>query len=115
MQESKITRKKLAEKMETSPAAITKFLNGDTNFTLKTLIKFSLCLEKDLIFSFSAKRKKRFDPFEYFHSQKVTTITYGLMNDCSIWSSADSQKTPFPKNWNVNSADSIPCVGKCAV
>ena len=66
MEEAGISRKQLAEKMNTSAAAITKFLNGKANFTLKTLVKFSICLEKDLIVKLRSKPKKQLDPYKLF-------------------------------------------------
>lgn len=71
MDELGITRKQLAEKMGTSAAAITKFLNGTANLTLKTLVKFSMCLERDLIVKLKAKPKKRLDPYKLFNREYI--------------------------------------------
>lgn len=39
MKEKGMTRAKLADALGVTPAAVTKFLNGNPNFTLKTLLK----------------------------------------------------------------------------
>jgi transcriptional regulator with XRE-family HTH domain len=44
MGEQKVTRAKLAEKINVNPAYITKILRGDTNFTLETMVKVARAL-----------------------------------------------------------------------
>ena len=111
MEESNINRKQLADKMETSPAAITKFLNGDANFTLKTLIKFSICPERDLVFSFAGKRKIRTSPYDFFaqgqrfSEEQQHNILKNEPNRANWFSAVDSG-TPSPGNYNFNRADS---------
>ena len=51
-----ITKKELAQKMNTSPAWITKLLNGNNNFTLRTLLKISNVLKLDLTIDFNLKK-----------------------------------------------------------
>ena len=48
MNKKSITRSALAEKINVSPAYITKVLKGDTNFTLDTMVKISTALDCDL-------------------------------------------------------------------
>ena len=48
MNKKSITRSALAEKINVSPAYITKVLKGDTNFTLDTMVKISTALNCDL-------------------------------------------------------------------
>jgi len=48
MAKKAVTRSALAEKIEVSPAYITKILKGDTNFTLDTMVKISAALDCDL-------------------------------------------------------------------
>jgi transcriptional regulator with XRE-family HTH domain len=48
MAKKAMTRTALAEKIDVSPAYITKILKGDTNFTLDTMVKISAALDCDL-------------------------------------------------------------------
>lgn len=59
MKQKKISRTKLAKLLGVSPAAVTKILNGNSNFTLKTLLSLSDALELDLHIDF-VERKKEF-------------------------------------------------------
>ena len=49
LKELKWSQKDLARAMNTSPAWVTKLLNGNNNFTLKTLSKLSYILDLELI------------------------------------------------------------------
>jgi len=55
MIERKINRSKLAELLDVSPPAVTKILNGNSNFTLKTLLSLSDALDVDLKVEFKEK------------------------------------------------------------
>lgn len=48
MNKKSLTRSALAEKINVSPAYITKVLKGDTNFTLDTMVKIATALDCDL-------------------------------------------------------------------
>lgn len=48
MKEKQITRAELSRRLGTSKTAVTKMLDGNTNFTLKRLIKVADALEKEL-------------------------------------------------------------------
>jgi transcriptional regulator with XRE-family HTH domain len=56
MVEKKINRSSLAEKLNVSPPAVTKILNGSSNFTLKTLLSLSDALDLDLNIEFKDKK-----------------------------------------------------------
>ena len=45
MRRDNITKKELAERLETSPAYITKVLRGDTNFTVESMVKIANSLD----------------------------------------------------------------------
>ena len=51
-----INRSELAELLNVSPPAVTKILNGNSNFTLKTLLSLSDALDLDLKVEFKEKR-----------------------------------------------------------
>jgi len=55
MKEKSMTRAKLAEVLGVTPAAVTKLLNGNPNFTLKTLLKVADALELEFNVSVKAK------------------------------------------------------------
>ena len=48
LEEKNINRTRLAEMLEVSPAAVTKILNGTSNFTLKTLLSLADALDVQL-------------------------------------------------------------------
>lgn len=49
MEEKGISRKELAERMEKSPSEISKWLNGEHNFTLRSIAKLSAELGEPLL------------------------------------------------------------------
>lgn len=55
METLKMNRTQLANKLDVTPAAVTKILNGNSNFTLRTLLTLSDALDADLRIEFSAK------------------------------------------------------------
>lgn len=55
MKQRKISRTQLAERLNVSPPAVTKILNGSSNFTLKTLLSISDALDMDLVIDFIHK------------------------------------------------------------
>jgi transcriptional regulator with XRE-family HTH domain len=55
MQDREITRTQLARDLNVSPAAVTKILNGNSNFTLRTLLSLGDALNLDLGIEFSPK------------------------------------------------------------
>jgi len=57
MKQKKMTRTKLAEELGVSPPAVTKVLNGSSNFTLKTLLSLADALNLDLAVSFTVKER----------------------------------------------------------
>jgi len=55
MKEKHTNRTQLAKALNVSPAAVTKILNGNSNFTLKTLLSLSDALDLDLAVHFKPK------------------------------------------------------------
>jgi len=55
MKEKNINRIKLAELLKVSPPAVTKILNGSSNFTIKSLLSLADALELDLKMDFKEK------------------------------------------------------------
>ena len=55
MQDREITRTQLARNLNVSPAAVTKILNGNSNFTLRTLLSLGDALNLDLGIEFRPK------------------------------------------------------------
>lgn len=56
MKETGMTRAKLATALSVTPAAVTKILNGNPNFTLKTLLKVSDALGSKFNISIGIKK-----------------------------------------------------------
>ena len=72
MEEKNVNRSKLAELLNVSPPAVTKILNGTSNFTLKTLLSLADALELELEIDLREKARD----VGYF--QVVTAQDYGF-------------------------------------
>jgi transcriptional regulator with XRE-family HTH domain len=55
LKDNKISRKQFAEKMGISPAAVSKVLNGNPNFTIRTLLTMADALKTELNIEFKDK------------------------------------------------------------
>lgn len=55
----KLSKKELAEKIETSPAYVTKLLRGDANYTVETMAKVAMALDADVNVSLVSKSEGR--------------------------------------------------------
>ncbi|KAF0159802.1 MAG: Fis family transcriptional regulator [Syntrophaceae bacterium] len=55
LKEEKISRKQFAEKLNVTPAAVSKILNGNPNFTIRTLLSMADVLKTDLSIEFKGK------------------------------------------------------------
>jgi len=72
-----INRTKLAEKLNVSRPAVTKILNGNSNFTLKTLLSLSDALSLDLKVEFKkreAKASEDHDVYKFAHISSADEI-----------------------------------------
>jgi len=67
MKENGITRSELAEKMNVTPAAVTKILRGNNNFTLRTLLILSDAVDARMMIDILPKKES---------SVKVPTFRY---------------------------------------
>ena len=72
IKEKSLKRSDLANLLKVSPPAVTKILNGNSNFTLKTLLAISDALDLDLQIEFKEKIVQRCEirsvPLSYFYS-----------------------------------------------
>lgn len=55
LKEEKISRKQFAEKLNVTPAAVSKILNGNPNFTLSTLLAMADALKMELSIELKTK------------------------------------------------------------
>jgi transcriptional regulator with XRE-family HTH domain len=55
LKEEKISRKQFAKKLNVTPAAVSKILNGNPNFTLSTLLAMADALKVELSIEFKGK------------------------------------------------------------
>lgn len=94
MKEKNLNRTNLAELLKVSPPAVTKILNGNSNFTLKTLLSLADALQLQLKIDFKEKgvvtSKKISPPFVF-----AFTIASGSPVSTSIYADA-SITSPFP-------------------
>jgi transcriptional regulator with XRE-family HTH domain len=106
MKEKRINRSKLAQRLNVSPAFVTKILNGTSNFTLKTLLSLADTLDLELKVRFEEKKQ------DGVHQGSVTAFSWSAVSDnyvvieegASIFSSAtvdvlswkpDSTRSPY--------------------
>jgi transcriptional regulator with XRE-family HTH domain len=74
MKHKGINRTQLADLLGVSPPAVTKILNGNSNFTLKTLLSLSDALGQNLEISFIDKELASIYPFSVVEeAENVTT------------------------------------------
>jgi len=71
LRENNISKKELAEKMDKSPSEISKWLNGEHNFTLRSLAKLSAELGEPLL---EVPKKKAQATFISGYSRSVHTF-----------------------------------------
>lgn len=96
MEEKKLSRAQMAKRLGVSRAYVTKILNGNPNLTIKTLLKLSDVLEKDLKISFGSKyinegtTTPKIIPIQFselqsycYKPQKIHKASRDL-NDCTI-------------------------------
>ncbi len=76
MERKKINKTDLAEKLNVSKPAVTKILNGSSNFTLKTLLSLANALDCKLKISFIPKKEDFFVPLEISQANKAKAIAY---------------------------------------
>lgn len=75
MNDKELNRVDLSDLLSTSKAAITKMLDGSTNFTLKRLIKIADALDKELLVQFTEPAKQNRD-FNAIESTIKETTSY---------------------------------------
>lgn len=71
LREKKISKKGLAEKLQKKPSEISKWLNGEHNFTLRSLAKLSAELGEPLL---EVPRKKTSSHFISGYSQSLSSF-----------------------------------------
>jgi transcriptional regulator with XRE-family HTH domain len=82
MEQKKISRTILAELLEVTPAAVTKILNGNSNFTLKTLLSLADALETEIKIDFKEKQ-----PYPSAFTLEDIQVTYAPESKPKIKSS----------------------------
>lgn len=91
-----LTRKEFAERLKVSPPAVTKILNGNSNFTLKTLLSVADALDQELIIDLIPKETVKYHPIYDF--VKVSSAAEGNVGIClekSTSSTSDAPLQPF--------------------
>jgi len=89
LKEEKISRKQFAEKLNVTPAAVSKILNGNPNFTLSTLLAMADALKMEL--SIELKRKEISSP----EVKRVATTTEDAQVETKrLFETSDLADTP---------------------
>jgi len=102
MKEKGMTRAKLADVLGVTPAAVTKLLNGNPNFTLKTLLKMADVLELEFNVFFGDQKKLSKPALVY--SFREESQRRGLL--ISTVDETSTKKEPQAPAFNWNSDDS---------
>jgi transcriptional regulator with XRE-family HTH domain len=110
MKEKGMTRAKLAGLLGVTPAAVTKLLNGNPNFTLKTLLKVADALDLKFNASFSTVKSisKPVLVYPFPETRKIQSSIIPIVptaND-EIYPSKESPKVP--SFWNSDDSTTIP-------
>lgn len=107
MKQKNINRTGLADLLNISPPGVTKILNGNSNFTLKTLLSLSDALDQKLEINFIDKQTAYSPAFVIHPETKKFTTAYSdeifyLAVDYTAPSSGsliDGPKTSEEKDW----------------
>lgn len=89
-----LTKKDLADKLNSSQAYVTKLLNGSNNYTLKTLVKISESLDLDLDIRLNKKSEQ---DYQWWEATAVGT------DSVSIITCEDVEK----RKWSSNNISTI--------
>jgi transcriptional regulator with XRE-family HTH domain len=103
LKDNKMSRKKLAEKLNVSPAAVSKILNGNPNFTIRTLLAMADALKTELSIEFITRDMTSSE------SKHMSTASEDKIEDTKLESTEKFRKidladTPAP--WIINAATS---------
>jgi transcriptional regulator with XRE-family HTH domain len=99
MQDRQITRTQLARDLNVSPAAVTQILNGNSNFTLRTLLSFADALNLDLGIEFRPK--------EISAQGSLETWTWAGEVEPRIWA-GEVQNVTITTAWASGSSAILP-------
>jgi len=99
MKQKNINRTRLADLLNISPPAVTKILNGNSNFTLKTLLSLSDALDQKLEINFTDKQTAYSPEFIVHPKTKKFTTAYGDYPLPSSDSLIDVPQIPGEKGW----------------
>jgi ribosome-binding protein aMBF1 (putative translation factor) len=94
MERENISRAMLAQILNVSPAAVTKFLRGTANFTLKTLLAFGDALDLDLQVKFERREAKGLSEIQ---SENVAAVTVPVQDETAAYSEYPTVPEIFKK------------------
>lgn len=96
MNQNGIRRADLSRRLKTSKSAVTKMLNGSSNFTLKSLMKIAIALDKDLDISFTEPKAMNFNVPKENESASIQTENddWGTWNDLPSHRPLDKKEEP---------------------
>lgn len=95
LKEGKITRKKFADALNVSPAAVSKILNGSPNFTIRTLLSMADVLKTELSIELKGKKVSCPEVKQITTTSEVVTIGAKKIFDTSDLADA-------PPAWMLN-------------
>lgn len=95
MDAKELKRADLSKLLKTSKSAVTKMLNGSTNFTLKRLLKIAAALDKNVYISFTDPKKAG-----GFNEIKTAQYTNGNPEPADLADSNDQSVFQFPHQKN---------------
>ena len=89
MKDKNIKRKQLAEVLKVSPAAVSKILNGNSNFTIRTLLSLADALKTELKIEFKEKGIATFD-VDYTTASQAIPIKRTIPSDTADYPRIDT-------------------------
>jgi len=98
MKQKNVNRTELADLLNVSPPAVTKILNGNSNFTLKTLLSLADALEQNLEINFVEKEAAYISVADFGEFYKPTCAYFDeddIQNDVFALTSSDSIDSGF--------------------
>ena len=96
MKDNNIKRKQLADALQVSPAAVSKILNGTSNFTIRTLLSLADALKTELKIEFKETRIATF-------GADYTTASQAIQSKEAI--SFDTADYPSIPSWIINNLE----------
>lgn len=93
------TQKELADKLNTSPAYITKVFRGDANFTIETMVKLARAVDGQLQIDITPQNPQIYQSIPLQSTKRAILIYYG--NSADSFSAVNPNSLPKTNSFNT--------------